>query len=201
MPETLSPDQFRLFVAVSVPDAVKTEMEKAQSELRRALPEGCARWTRREQFHLTLKFLGGVEAQRIEALAAAIRGACQGFTALRLRAERIACFPDLRFPRVVWAWVHDGQDQLPRLQRAIDTATRDFTTEAPEEKFTGHVTLGRTRGIKRREAGVLAKVVTGMAGRAFGEWTADRIEIMRSEMSPKGARYNALKTIPLTVLS
>src|SRR4051812_7451283 len=110
MPETSSPELFRLFIAISVPDAVKTEMEQAQAELRRALPEGCVRWTRREQFHLTLKFLGSVEAQRVAALADAIRGACQGFTPLRLRAERIGCFPDLRFPRVVWAWVHDRQE-------------------------------------------------------------------------------------------
>src|SRR5205814_61509 len=140
---------------------------------------------------------GTVEAQRVEALAGAVRSACQGFTALRLRAERIGCFPDLRFPRVVWAWVHDRQEQLPRLQNAIETATRDFTTEAPEERFTGHVTLGRTRGIKRREAAVLTRAVAGMVERAFGEWMADRIEIMRSEMSPKGAHHSVLSILPL----
>ncbi len=197
MSETISPELFRLFIAISVPDAVKTEMEKVQRELCRALPEGCVRWTRREQFHLTLKFLGSVEAQRVVALADAVRGACQGFTALRLRAERIGCFPDLRFPRVVWAWVHDRQEQLPHLQNAIETATHGFTTEAPEERFTGHVTLGRARGIKRREAGVLAKVVAGMVERVFGEWIADRIEIMRSEMSPQGAHHNVLSALPL----
>jgi 2'-5' RNA ligase len=197
MLETTSPGLFRLFIAISVPDAVKTEMEKAQAELRRGLPEGCVRWTRREQFHLTLKFLGNVEAQRVETLAGAIRDACQGFTALRLRAERIGCFPDLRFPRVIWAWVHDRQEQLPRLQNAIETATRDFTTETPEERFTGHVTLGRARGIKRREAGVLAKVVAGIVERAFGEWNADRIEIMRSEMSSTGARHSVLNSVEL----
>ena len=201
MPDAITPEQFRLFIAIDVPLAVKIEMAKAQNELRCALPRGCARWTKPEQFHLTLKFLGSVEPQRVEALAGAIRAACEGFTALRLRAERLGCFPGLRSPRVIWAWVHDGQEQLPRLQRAIDTATRDFTIEAPEETFTGHVTLGRTRGIKRREAGVLAKAVTGMVERVFGEWTADQIEIMRSEMSPKGTLHSVLETVPLTVLS
>ena len=197
MPETPRPERFRLFIAINIPEAVKAEMEKAQAELRRALPQGCARWTKREQFHLTLKFLGSVDAHRVEALAGAIRGACQGFTSLRLRAERIGCFPDLRFPRVVWAWVHDRQEQLPRLQQAIETATRDFTAEAPEEKFIGHMTLGRTRGIKRREAGVLAKAVAGMVETAFGEWIADRIEIMRSETSPQGARHSVLGSVRL----
>jgi 2'-5' RNA ligase len=192
-----SPDHFRLFIAIPVPETIKAEMEKAQGELRRALPERCARWTRQEQFHLTLKFLGNVEANRIEALKASVRGACQGFTALHLRAERLGCFPDLRFPRVVWAWVHDHAEQLPRLQKAIEIETRDFTTETPEARFTGHVTLARTRSIKRRDAEVMAKLVNGMIERVFGDWTADEIAIMRSEITPKGAHHTLIGTIPL----
>src|SRR5436853_393662 len=99
-------ENYRLFIAMTVPDAVKAEIEKAQAELRAALP-GVVRWTKRGQFHLTLRFLGNVPADRVELLTRAVRDVCAGFAALRLRAERIGCFPDLRFPRVIWAWVHD----------------------------------------------------------------------------------------------
>ena len=59
MPES---EQYRLFVAVAVPDDVKAKMEAAQADLRRVLPDRNVRWARREQFHLTLRFLGDVEA-------------------------------------------------------------------------------------------------------------------------------------------
>ena len=68
MPE---PEHYRLFIALTLPEAVKAELEEAQAELRRALRQARVSWTRVEQFHLTLKFLGTVEAPRVDALVAA----------------------------------------------------------------------------------------------------------------------------------
>src|ERR1039458_2056675 len=92
-------ERFRLFIAVTIPEEVKAKIAEAQSELRRALPERSVRWTKREQFHLTLRFLGNVDAPRVEALEEALRAACRGFSALWLSARGIGFFPDLRFPR------------------------------------------------------------------------------------------------------
>lgn len=190
-------ERFRLFIAVAIPEAVKAEIEQAQAELRRALPDCNARWTRPEQFHLTLQFLGDVEAARVDALGEAAHDACRGLTPLRLRAEGLGCFPDLRRPRVLWTGVRDETDQLPRLQEAVALATRDFTTEEKEEHFSGHVTLARFKGIKRSQAEALAAAVTGMTKRLFGEWTAYKIELMRSQLLPQGARHTTLAAIAL----
>ena len=60
--------RYRLFIALPVPQAVKQEIQLVQERFRRELPEGCARWTRPEQWHLTLRFLGNVDAARVGAL-------------------------------------------------------------------------------------------------------------------------------------
>ena len=197
MSDTSIPAHPRLFIAISVPERVKDEMEKTQAELRAALPENAVRWMGRAQFHLTLKFLGNVEAQRVDALGDSLRRACGNFPALPLRAERIGCFPDLRYPRVIWAWVHDAGDVLPKLQLAIEGAVAGFTAEKSEEKFTGHVTLGRSKTIKRPQAEILARLAHGMTERFFGEWTADEVELIRSELSSSGARYSTVAVAPL----
>jgi 2'-5' RNA ligase len=191
-------ERFRLFIAVTLPEEVKAKLESAQAELRRALPGPGVRWTRREQFHLTLKFLGDVDAARVPPLEEAIRAACRGFSALPLRAERVGFFPDLRYPRVVWAGVRDQAGQLPRLQQAVDAATRDFTTEQKEERFTGHVTLARIKAIRGPESEALGQAASGMAERLSGQWTAGKVELMRSVLSPQGARHNSLAAIALT---
>ena len=193
-------ERFRLFIAVTIPEEIQAKIEEAQAELRRALPERGVRWTRREQFHLTLRFLGDVEARRVEALGEAIQGACRGFGALHLRAGRIGFFPELRYPRVVWVGVQDQAEQLPRVQEAVERATREFTTEAKAGQFAGHVTLARIKGIKRPEADALGKAATGMAERLFGEWTAYHVEFMRSELLPQGARHTSLASIALAGL-
>lgn len=188
---------FRLFIALPLPETIKDEIAKAQMELRSALPENSVRWTKREQFHLTLKFLGDVEAQRIEPLTHALRCVCEKVSALKLRGEGIAFFPGPRRPRVVWAALHDPQEQLPLLQRAIEIAVQDFTGEKPEEKFSGHVTLGRIKQIQRHETEILAGLAAGMVERTFGEWTADTVELVRSELASSGASYTVLGAIPL----
>jgi RNA 2',3'-cyclic 3'-phosphodiesterase len=193
-------ERFRLFVALILPEEVKARIAEAQAELRRALPGHNIRWTRREQFHLTLRFLGDVEAARVEALGEALRRACQGFPPLRLRAEGLGCFPDLRYPRVLWTGVAEEAGQLARLQEAVEVASRDFTTEKKEERFTGHVTLARIKGIKRSEAEALAQAAVSMKDRRFGEWTACKIELMRSELSPQGARHTPVAALDLSHL-
>lgn len=187
----------RLFVAISLPENVKDEIEKTQRELRTALPGNFIRWTKREQFHLTLKFLGNVAEARVNELITALRDACLNFSALRLRAERIGFFPDLRLPRVVWVGVHDDHDMLPRLQEGIEVAVKNFTAERSEKEFTGHVTLGRIPQIKRPQAETLKKVAPGLSDRFFGEWMAEKVELIRSELSSNGSRYSTLADIPL----
>lgn len=190
-------ETWRLFIAITVPDPVKDEIEKAQAELRRALPDAAVRWSKRAQFHLTLRFLGDVEAQRVAALTESLRRACRGFPALRLRAEGVDFFPDQRRPRVVWAGVQDAEGILPKLQGAIESAIADFTLQKAEGKFTGHLTLGRCAGIRPAQAESLSRLALEMGQRRFGEWTADKVELIRSESLPGGARHTTLATAPL----
>ena len=192
-----APTTIRAFLVLPLPEAVKGKIERAQDELRQALPKPCARWTRREQFHLTLCFLGNVATTRVPELTEAVGAACRGLPALKLRAERIGCFPDTRFPRVVWVWVHHDADQLAALQKAVAQATVTFAERQSEKDFTGHVTIARTKEIKRPQAEILARLAHSMTGRFFGEWTADKVELMRSDLSSDGARHSVVAIFPL----
>jgi 2'-5' RNA ligase len=198
MAGNLKAEGWRLFVAVMVPEEIRDAMVEAQAEMRRALAQSRVGWTRAEQMHLTLKFLGDVEAPRVEELTEAIRSAVSGFGSLRLRAEGLGFFPNPRSPRVAWIGVRDEADALPRLQRAVEGAVGGFTAEKPESGFAGHVTLARIKALKRPEVEGLARLARGMAGRVFGEWTASTITIMRSEIQPSGARHTGLATVPLS---
>ena len=200
VPNKNSVTLFRLFIALRVPEEVKEEIRRAQAELRRELPERCARWNPPEQLHLTLKFLGNVDVARVAALTDAVRMAGAVFAPLKLRAERMGCFPDLRFPRVVWVGVHDAEKRLADLAKAVANATAAFSEAPREENFTGHITIARFKNLRRREAGILARLVSDVTRRAFGGWTAEAIEIMRSELSAGGARHASLARLPLSGL-
>ena len=68
MADESSKEQLRLFVAIPVPEAVRGEIAVAQRELQPLAPRGVVRWTKLEQMHLTLKFLGAVPPDRVEDL-------------------------------------------------------------------------------------------------------------------------------------
>jgi 2'-5' RNA ligase len=195
------PAEYRLFIAILIPDEVKDRIAEAQEGLRRAVPRAKVGWTRREQFHLTLEFLGGIDAGRIEELAGVLRTATAGFGALRLNARGIGFFPNPRSPRVVWVGLSGAADRLARLHAVVEGACAAFTREPAQGEFTGHVTLGRIKGARQSEVENLARAGSAMAEAAFGEWTADRIELMRSELLPGGARHTSLAQIRLSAPS
>jgi 2'-5' RNA ligase len=195
----LAHERFRLFVAIAIPEPVRAELERAQIELGRASPDLDVRWTKPEQFHLTLKFLGNVEIVQIDSLTNALRHVCHGFAPLNLRVQDIGSFPDWHYPRVIWAGIRDAQETLLRLQSALEEATQPFTAEEREEKFSGHVTLGRIKRIARPQAETLARLAATISGRSLGEWRVAQVDLMQSQLGPKGAQHTALAGLPLEV--
>jgi len=191
------PAELRLFVAFTLPEPVKDQLSQAQAELRRVFPEGVVRWAPRKQFHLTLKFLGNVDAANLDPLIEALRIAACPFGPLRLRAEQLGFFPQARWPRVIWAGVRDAQQQLGLLQAAVQRATDAFTSEQPEGAFIGHVTLARVQQPGRIDSLRLVDVANNFSNRCFGEWTANELGLLRSELSPTGARHTTVAFTPL----
>jgi 2'-5' RNA ligase len=190
-------ETLRLFLALALPDEVRAGLSVAQEELRRLLPPRAASWTRAENLHLTLRFLGDVARERVEALTVGLTGAIAGFGALALTAERLGAFPDARYPRVIWAGVCDATNRLAELQRCVTSATNDFTRQPAAARFVGHVTLARIRHIQRPQAETIGAFLHQAANRHFGSWTATHLDVMRSELFPDGSRYTQLATIQL----
>jgi 2'-5' RNA ligase len=190
-------DSVRLFIALPVPEAIKSELRRAQSELRRGAPEGVVRWVRPEQMHLTLRFLGNVRCDQVEELVNSVRAACESRQAMRLHAEQVGFFPNERLPRVVWVGVRDERGDLASLQAAVSEATALFTVEDTETGFKGHLTIGRINRTRAADWRVLADAAQPLAECCFGEWTAGAVEVVRSELSQGGSRYVRVAEVPL----
>jgi 2'-5' RNA ligase len=201
MSDADAPECLRLFVSIQIPERIKEKLAAAQAELRCMLPERGVAWIKPEQFHLTLKFLGQVAAQRLTALSLQLGKTCLRSAPLHLTAARVDAFPDLRFPRVIWVGLNDRAGRLAQLQEAIEAASREFCGKSAADKFTGHSTLGRAKCLNRRDTQVLGDWLARQAERSFGEWTATEIQLMRSELSSAGARHTCVERIPLAGLT
>ena len=192
-----SAETWRLFVAIPLPGPVRREIESLQIAWRSALPPRTIRWTHCEQLHLTLKFLGDVATDQVQALTTALEGASRPQAPLRLVTQGAGVFPNEHSPRVLWVGVRDLDGRLAALQQEVETAVAGFVRSEPAGPFTGHVTLGRVREGARSIAGVIKDLVAAAARRKFGEWTATAMDLMRSELSPAGARHTRVAELPL----
>jgi RNA 2',3'-cyclic 3'-phosphodiesterase len=195
-PRLHTAEPIRLFLALSLPEEVKHSLEQVQSELRQLVPTQAARWTRREQFHLTLRFLGDVAPEQVDQIVESARAACRPFDMFQLTAASLGFFPEPRLARVLWAGIRDAKNNLAPLWAVLQSAMAPFTTQPAESSFVGHITLARLNRMSRALAGTLVRAAAKYENRVFGSWTAGELELMRSELLAQGARYTVLARMP-----
>ena len=143
----------RLFVAVAIPDAVKERLAAFQETLRAT--DAHVNWTRADGIHITLKFLGEVESDRVPEIGCvAIGHAVNGFSPFTLQAAGTGMFPNASKPRVAWVGLGGETKKLVHLQRRVEAEFEAIGFPHEKRAFTPHVTLGAgALGQERARAG------------------------------------------------
>jgi RNA 2',3'-cyclic 3'-phosphodiesterase len=168
----------RLFVAVW-PDAAALDQLAA---LDRPVIDG-VRWTTRDQWHITLRFLGEVED--VAPVEVALQDA-----AARSRAMHAHLGPLVeRVANMLWAPV-SGLDDVAR---SVVTETAMFGMPPENRRFRGHITLARQRS---RRKGSALRVAQGQP--LSGSWDVNDVELVCSHLGPGGSRYETIARVPLT---
>lgn len=180
----------RAFVAVDVGAEARRALRDAQHQLEAALPRGAVRWTKPDQLHLTLWFLGETPEEQLPALGHALACALNGAVRLRLHLAELGAFPAPRSPRVLWVGLAGDLDRLLDLQRRVAEAASPFGDHQEARSFQPHLTLGR---VNRPDAAI---------GRAFADWVAgsppiapcawevETVRLIQSVLRPTGAEYS-----------
>ena len=183
----------RLFVAFGLPPRERREIHESCAVLReRDLP---VRWVPPDRYHVTLKFLGEVDDERVEALAGALHGAARETEPFEVELSGVGAFPTIRRPRVLWLGV-DASPRLRSLKQDVEWAMAGEGFEREARTFHPHLTLGRAlpdggAGAFRGLDEVAAEMDVSCAVRLDG------IELMRSVLSSEGPRYSVVSSIPL----
>ncbi|MBI5237974.1 MAG: RNA 2',3'-cyclic phosphodiesterase [Deltaproteobacteria bacterium] len=151
-------------------------------------------WVRPEGIHLTLKFLGEVDEERVSVLTDALNAAKQGVMPFAVKVGRIGAFPDMSRPRVLWAGV-DGKGGLIQLQQNIEEALFKLGFEKETRPFSPHLTLCRIKSFK--EGSRLAVLAEELKDRPDAEFKVTSYALIKSVLSPKGAVYSIVKRFVL----
>lgn len=183
MPETL-----RAFIAIEIPGNILSEIRNLQEDLK---DYGFnIRWVRPESIHLTLKFLGDVEAVRINDIAGVVSKTAKGYTPISLKAKDVGVFPGVKRPQVLWVGLAGELEPLLGLQKTLDENLETIGFPKEKRPFKGHLTMGRMKG--KIDVNRFGDVLVRFRNFESETFTADRIIVYKSELKPSGADYTKL---------
>ena len=179
--------RFRLFVAVAVPAEAASSIETAIRPVKAALPG--ARWTPPERRHLTLRFLGSTDPERVPWLEDRLTRAAAGWAPFIVAVRGLGAFPSTRRARVLWVGLDDADGSLGRLAAGVQES---IAAEYPPDRrpFSPHVTVARC------DPPVALAMPEGAPALEIGSLAVREMSLVRSHLG-SAPRYETLASFPL----
>jgi 2'-5' RNA ligase len=180
--------RIRTFIAVEIDASIRKQLVALQGELR-GVAEG-VKWVEAENLHVTLKFLGDVDETQLYAVCKLAQQSVAGHFAFPMHVCGVGAFPNAGRPRIIWAGIQQGADELRRIYQSLDDAFGHEGYPREDRAFTPHLTLGRARqGTSPQQlAGALAKLKEWEAGKTL----VREILVMSSQLSSSGPSYSVM---------
>ncbi|MFZ1970784.1 MAG: RNA 2',3'-cyclic phosphodiesterase [Candidatus Nanoarchaeia archaeon] len=127
----------RTFIGIEIPEKVKEEIDKIQKQL----PEFMGKFTEKKNLHVTLKFLGEIDEDKILEVKKRLKEI--KFSDFEAKLDKIGFF-DNTDRGVVWVNITNCE----KLQKEIDKKLEGLFQK--EKRFMGHLTIARTKYIKNK---------------------------------------------------
>jgi len=190
-------EQIRSFIAIELPDEVKSALAQLQAQLKtgKQLP---VKWADPYSIHLTLKFLGNIDVNKIREITGAIEAAAQGISPFHLEVKDLGVFPNFKRTRVVWVGVSGEVAQLSQLQQRIESNLAPLGFAPESRSFTPHLTLARVRErASPDEQQSFGQLIASTKFETVYGFGVDAISLMRSELTREGAIYSRIRSVKL----
>ncbi|OGR40066.1 MAG: 2'-5' RNA ligase [Desulfovibrionales bacterium GWA2_65_9] len=184
----------RCFIGLPLPEGLQAGLSRVAQRLAGALASRIS-WTRPGNWHLTLKFLGGVDAGRVPELAGALHGV--DFAPFALAVGRAGVFPTDGPPRALWAGLALGAAESGLLAAKVDRALVPLGFAPEARPFTAHLTLGRVKTAAPGDDWAL--VERALAGESWPKVEIGSFVLWQSVLTASGPQYSRLAEFPARV--
>lgn len=181
----------RLFIAVKVPEEILNNISKTQLEFK-ALNTGKIKWVKPSAMHITLKFLGEVEEDKLERVINALESV--EFNSAKIVINKLGVFPKINRARVLWAGVSGERTKngsLEILADKVNTVLESLGFEKDKRRFKAHLTLARFKNKPDKKFTNL--FFDKKDDVFFGGFVYDSIILYQSILKPEGAEYKVIR--------
>ncbi|MBX3306941.1 MAG: RNA 2',3'-cyclic phosphodiesterase, partial [Nitrospira sp.] len=155
-------------------------------------------WGQRDSFHLTMRFLGDMEKQRIDPLREAMAKIRQSHPTIQIPLDRLQAFPNVLKPRVLWvgpseSWLQsEPAKRLVEFHQAIEACCHSFGFASDEKPFSPHLTVARIKTGERLVGPLLAQSGVYERSVSLGTMAVGPVVLIKSQLRPTGPVYAKL---------
>lgn len=174
----------RLFLAINLPKELKGQLFEL-GQLLKAI--GDINTVKEENIHITLKFLGEAEPEKVINALESVK-----FMPFEVALKGVGAFPNASCARVIWAGCEKGSGEIAELHKMIEGALPQFERD---RDFHPHATIARVISLSDPQG--LIEFMSGNSITKFGSFDAKSFELMKSELSRDGPKYEAVKSFSL----
>lgn len=190
-------EQIRSFIAIELSGEVKQALARLQDGLKTG-SRTPVRWVDPNSIHLTLKFLGDIDASLTGRITAVMEEAVRGLRPFHIDVGGLGVFPNPRRVQVVWVGLAGEVERLVLLQKRIEVGLTPLGFAAESRSFTPHLTLARVRDrATPQERQDLGRLIQGTRFEADCGLYVDSVQLMKSQLTPEGPIYSRLSSVVL----
>jgi len=142
-----------------------------------------------QNIHITVRFLGDITPDTAEKIFEEMKKI--QFTPFNVQISGLGVFPDLHYPRVVWAGMTEGADQLKNVFTQLEPRLQGLGFTPDPKGFSPHLTIARVRSGTNKTQ--LAEFINKNANYDFGAIKAECLRLKKSDLTPKGPIYSTIK--------
>jgi 2'-5' RNA ligase len=178
----------RAFIAVDIPDDIKVRLLAAAADL----PGDGIVPVKKEAMHITLHFLGELDAKGVASAKEALQ--CLETRPFEAALAGVSCFnPD--FIKIVFAKVSQGAETFSAAYASLaeELSGRGLALEG--RAYTPHATLARVKYVADRDA--LLGAISRLDGTGFGSFHVGSMALKESVLTRQGPVYNTLYELQL----
>jgi RNA 2',3'-cyclic 3'-phosphodiesterase len=182
----------RLFAAISIKPG--KEFIDTYTELKNSLKHERITWIGINNMHLTLKFFGETDEQRIPSITDALKNGASQIPSFILQFNKTGTFGSRYNPKVIWLGA-DEQTILNKLAEQVKVELKKAGFEYDRQNFVPHLTLGRIRNVTDNK--FFQQVMDNFRDEFILEQVVNSIHLYESVLTPKGPIYTQLFTLNL----
>jgi 2'-5' RNA ligase len=142
-----------------------------------------------QNIHITLRFLGDIVPAMVERIDREMQSII--FSPFEVEIRGMGVFPNLKYPRVVWAGIQQGAKELKNVFEQLESRLQHLGFAPDNKGFSPHLTIARVRTGRNKQE--LANCVNESSGYEFGKVHAEYLRLKKSILTPQGPIYSTLK--------